>query len=157
LASGAIGDVPLGRGSLGSAQAIVNPERERLRVETRLVRRSMAVGRAHRVLVISLSYRTIPFGFLALGTAEHGGQVERSHVVGDRREALCDLRLVETVRSEPALDAFTDRSSCTRELPGRRRLAFSKQAAGLGQREFLCIVASEAQPVARVESRQRLA
>jgi hypothetical protein len=177
LTPGATRDVPLGHGSLGSAEPIVNPERERFRIEAlggrrpgrrarlscarsaqRVVDGSIAVSvAAHRFLVIACSYRTIRLGFLARRATERVGQVKRSHVVSDGCETFGDLRLGEPIRTEAALDAVTYRAASARQLTRGGGFAFAKHTARLGQRQFLRIVTSEAQPIACIESGQRLA
>ena len=72
-------------------------------------------------------------------------------------EALGDLRLGHTgLGAQLTLDVFTNGSPRPCEVARHRGLVLEKQTARLGQRQLLCIVAAQAQAVARLESGHRL-
>src|SRR5688572_2821575 len=84
---------------------------------------------------------------------EHLVQVERARVLGDALEAAVDLFGTERGLAQLSLDIAAYRLPGPCELTRNGGLVLAEQAAGLGERQLLCIVIAQAQSVPRIESR----
>jgi hypothetical protein len=79
-------------------------------------------------------------------------QIQRPGIANHRREALGDLSLIHSFVPQLALDVFADGPARARKMARGCGLVFAERAADLGKRQVLPIVASESEPVARLEA-----
>ena len=107
---------------------------------------------ADSCLLLGSSYRTIRLGILA----EHTAEVEGARIFENALETAVDLCLVEpSFLAKIPFHFGSNRAPRLRKVSRNRGLVLLEDAAGLGERQLLRVVAREAQAIPRAKRRDR--